>query len=97
MITVREVMEILGKFNPDAIIRLAQPDNDFSENCSFIEEMDGREVHFCNTEPHWASSAVCGYSWSDEGDCWIEVLEFEQGTNFGRIKTHRTAPPKLSA
>lgn len=94
MITVEMMIAILQKFNSDAIVRIALPNDDYSENVVFVEEMDGKEVHFCTDKPDWISSRVCGHTYSDLGDCWIEVLHQED--NFGQIKTHRAKPPRLS-
>ncbi|MEG4294548.1 hypothetical protein Q5692_37800 [Microcoleus sp. C2C3] len=94
MITVEMAIAMLQKFDPKAIVRIAQPNDNYSENVVFVEEMDGKEVHFCTDKPDWVPSCVCGYTYSDLGDCWIEVLHQED--NFGQIKTHRIEPPRLS-
>ena len=51
MITVRQVLEILQKCKPDALVRIAIPGNDYSDNVSFIEQCDELEVHFCDSIP----------------------------------------------
>jgi len=87
MITVREAIELLRHCNPDAIIRIAMPEDDYSENVSFIQECDQQEVHFCNTKPEQDPS-FNDYL-DDKSDFWVEAIN--ETDNFSQIKTYRAS------
>ena len=81
MITVSEAIELLQKCNPKAIIRIAIPGNDYSENVTFVEQCDEKEVHFCNTKPE--ERPTFEDYLNDNRDYWIEVIS--ETDNFAKI------------
>jgi len=88
MITVRQAIELLQKCNLDALIRIAIPENDYSENVDFIEEIDQLEVHFCNDKPE--NEPNLEDYLNNESDFWVETVS--ESDNFAKKKTHGVTP-----
>ncbi len=88
MITVQQAIELLQKCNPDAIIRFAIVEEDYSQTVAFIEECDIMEVHFCDSKPE--KRPTFEDYLTDESDFWVEVIS--ETNNFAQIKTHAAAP-----
>lgn len=75
VITVKEAIAWLQKCHPDAILRIAKPNDDFSVSIEFIEEaIDFNEVHFCDSKPDW-----------NVNEDWQTEVIFQDG-NFAQVK-----------
>jgi hypothetical protein len=54
MITAQEMIELLKMCDPRALVRIAIPGDNYSENVSFVDYCTtGNEIHLCNDKPDW--------------------------------------------